>query len=134
MLNIPVSFTIAQAALESAWGESKLTLQANNLFGIKADKSWTGKTVMMPTREFVNKQWITINSLWRSYNNWTESILDHSKFIHDNPRYRFCFISKLDGLAFAKAIQAAGYATDPDYSNKIISIINSNNLLELDTK
>lgn len=64
---IPASFTVAQAALESSWAKSQLALTGFNLFGVKADKSWKGAALTLPTREFINKQWVTVPAVWRKY-------------------------------------------------------------------
>lgn len=124
---IPVSFTIAQAALESAWGESKLAKAGKNLFGVKADKSWTGPVVLMPTREFIDGKWITIDAGWREYEDWQECLDDHSRFLMNNKRYKVAF-SHTDGPGFADEVARAGYATDPDYAKKIKQIISAHNL------
>lgn len=128
---IPASFVVADAALESAWGGSMLTQQAFNLFGVKADPSWTGPTISMNTREYLNGQWIVVPALWRKYADWLGSINDHAQFLLTNPRYQPAF-AYTTGALFAKAIQAAGYATDPQYATKIIEIITAHNLGMLD--
>jgi len=129
--NIPASFVVADAALESGWGKSLLTVQGFNLFGVKADSSWKGATLTMQTREFLNGQWIMVPALWRKYPDWLASINDHAQFLLTNARYSGCFSHK-DGIGFAQAVQSAGYATDPLYGEKIISIINQYKLSNLD--
>jgi flagellar rod assembly protein/muramidase FlgJ len=129
--NIPASFVVADAALESGWGSSGLTQKAMNLFGVKADSSWTGPTYSIPTREYLNGQWVMEQALFREYSNWLGSIQDHAAFLIDNPRYAPAF-SATDGPSFAQAVAAAGYATDPQYAQKIIAIINAHNLTSLD--
>ena len=128
---IPASFTVADAALESGWGGSQLAQQAHNLFGIKADASWNGPTVSMPTREYENGQWVTAEANWRSYPDWLSSIQDHATFLQNQPRYASAF-QCTDGPDFATAIANCGYATDPNYASEIISIINGRNLTQLD--
>lgn len=125
---IPSGFTVAQAALESAWGSSKLTEKANNLFGIKADKSWKGPTVTMMTREHINGEWISVPATWRSYETWADCLLDHANFFHVNPRYAKALEYPHDSEKFAIEAQKAGYATDPEYADKIINIIRGHNL------
>lgn len=129
--NIPASFVVAEAALESGWGASRLTQQAMNLFGVKADSSWKGPTYAIPTREFLNGQWTMVNALFRKYSDWLGSINDHAQFLMTNPRYAGAFKFS-DGPGFAYAVAAAGYATDPQYAQKIIEIINAHNLTSLD--
>lgn len=128
---IPASFTVAEAALESGWGTSQLAAQGFNLFGVKADKAWKGDTLTMRTREFIKGQWVIVPALWRKYANWLGCIEDHATFLLTNPRYKPAF-DHADGPGFAKAVAAAGYATDPDYADKIISVIRTHNLAELD--
>lgn len=128
---IPASFTVAQAALESGWASSQLAQQYFNLFGVKADSSWTGTTVMLPTTEYVNGQRTTVQARWRVYSSWLASLQDRAQFLLTNPRYRPAFACS-NACDFARAVQAAGYATDPNYAAKIISVINSHSLLALD--
>ncbi len=124
---IPMGFTIAQAALESEWAKSGLTIQTNNLFGIKADSSWHGESISMPTVEHIGGKEVTVPAKWRKYPNWQASIDDHVEFLlHD--RYKPAFAHKDDIAQFAKAIQVAGYSTDEHYAEKIMSIIKSHNL------
>ncbi|PYE21324.1 flagellar protein FlgJ [Paraburkholderia silvatlantica] len=130
---IPASFVVAEAALESGWGASQLTQQAMNLFGVKADSSWSGPVYAIHTREYLNGQWVMVNALFRKYSDWLGSISDHAAFLMNNPRYAPAF-AWVDGISFAKAIAAAGYATDPQYAQKLASIIKSHNLLSLDMR
>ena len=127
---VPASFTIAQAILESSWG---LKAPGNNLFGIKADSSWRGATVTVHTHEVINGERVAIDARFRAYANWQGSMDDHGKFLLQNRRYNACFLCCEDSEKFAHAIAAAGYATDPDYAEKIISIIRHHNLKEFDT-
>ncbi|WP_273121280.1 glycoside hydrolase family 73 protein [Ferrovum myxofaciens] len=127
---IPASFTIAQAALESAWGESQLTRAANNLFGIKADASWTGERYRIATAEYVAGQKETINAWFRQYANWQESILDHARFLK-GARYAGAFKTG-SGITFGYAIASAGYATDSNYGTKIARVIHTHGLESLD--
>jgi flagellum-specific peptidoglycan hydrolase FlgJ len=126
---IPASFTIAQAALESAWGEKA---PGNNLFGIKANKAWTGAVTEFATHEVINGQRIAITDKFRAYPSWRESINDHADFFRKNPRYAACF-KEISGAGWARAVAAAGYATDPSYAKLIISIIGGRNLQQYDT-
>lgn len=119
---IPYGFTIAEAALESGWGESMLFKEAMNLFGVKADSSWNGELLSMNTKEFINGAWVTIPAKWRKYSNLQDCIDDHSQFLIQNPRYKDCF-QYTSSSDFAIAVAKAGYATDPDYSDKLCSII-----------
>jgi flagellum-specific peptidoglycan hydrolase FlgJ len=130
---IPASFTIAQAALESSWGGSKLLQDACNLFGVKADASWRGETISMKTGEHLNGKDVVVAASWRKYKNWQDCIDDHAKFLLQD-RYKAAFDHCDDAYTFAKIIASRGYATDPLYANKIIAIIHSHNLLTFDRK
>lgn len=127
------SITLAQAILESGWGQSGLAIEGNNLFGIKADESWTGPVIEMVTQEFVNGQYITIIARWRVYDRWEQSVLDHGKFLKENSRYEQAgvFAAK-DYREQAEAILRAGYATSPDYANKLCSVIENYELHKYD--
>ena len=128
---VPASITIAQAALESAWGESGLAKAGNNLFGIKADSRWRGETLTLNTREFIKGQWVVVPAKWRKYASWQASIDDHAAFLKQNQRYAPCF-SCLAADAFVRALAKAGYATDPLYADKVIGVMNKHNLISFD--
>lgn len=128
------SVLIAQAGLESSWGTSSLTSKYNNAFGVKAGKSWTGKTVTLPTKEYRNGQYVSVMGTFRVYDSLAESIADRNKLFDLN-------IYKKQGVRQAqtpeaqiKAIAAAGYATDANYVSKILNTIKSNNLTIYDEK
>lgn len=123
------SVTIAQAAVESSWGRSLLTTQANNLFGIKG--SYQGQSVMMPTKEFVNGDYINVNAAFRKYPNRTASINDHGSFLNVNPRYKN-ILGVRDYRKVTQGLQSAGYATSPTYANTLNSIITQYNLTQYD--
>jgi flagellum-specific peptidoglycan hydrolase FlgJ len=129
--SVPASFTVAQAALESAWGESMLARQGKNLFGVKADSSWQGEVLTINTREFLHGTWVMVPDLWRKYTDWQTCMDDHAAFLHQNRRYAACF-QCTSGDAFARAVAKAGYATDPDYAAKLVSIITQHQLAALD--
>ena len=129
------SITLAQAILESSWGASGLATEGNNLFGIKADESWTGPVIEMVTQEFVNGGYITIVARWRVYDRWEQSVLDHGKFLKENSRYEQAGVFKAkDYREQAEAILRAGYATDPNYVNKLCSMIESYELNKYDNQ
>ncbi|GKU81195.1 phage tail protein [Niallia sp. NCCP-28] len=126
------SITAAQGALESNWGRSSLTIDCNNLFGIKADSSWTGaKKAYRTAEQDSNGNVYYVTAYFRAYSNWTESILDHGQFFHDNSRYA-AVIGLTDYTAQAQAIKAAGYATDTEYVSKLTSIIEAHDLASWD--
>jgi len=126
------SLTVAQAILESGWGESKLTVNANALFGIKADARWSGKTYAIATKEcYDGVNFVTVNARFRAYNSWEESITDHSAFLLANPRYA-AVVGERDYRKACAAIQKAGYATDPGYAAKLIKLIETYGLTAYD--
>jgi peptidoglycan hydrolase-like protein with peptidoglycan-binding domain len=124
------SLTIAQAILESGWGTSQLSIRAKNLFGIKAFSDWTGGRITLPTTEWYNGQMKIIEADFRAYDSFNDSIEDHNKLL-GYTRYRPVREST-DYREACQKIYECGYATDPRYSEKLISIIESNRLFEFD--
>ncbi|STY35332.1 glucosaminidase domain-containing protein [Listeria fleischmannii] len=127
---ILTSVTLAQAILESNWGESELASQANNLFGVKGRSGQP--VVSMPTKEFTDGKWIEIKANFRKYTNWNESLDDHAQlFVNgtswSKTKYHGVLGAK-DYKIAAQEIMKAGYATDPDYASKLISIVEKYNL------
>lgn len=132
------SITISQAILESNWGNSKLTREANNLFGIKADKSWYGPRVSYTTEEY-NGEYIIAE--FRKYESWSDSIEDHTNFLIMNKRYKKNgLFSTGEYKKQAQALENAGYATTTNsegkkvYAEKLIGVIESNGLNKIDAK
>jgi flagellar protein FlgJ len=125
---IPASFTLAQAALESSWGSR---VRGNNLFGIKADKAWNGKTVDVPTHEVIKGQRVAMVDKFRAYDTWAECLADRARFLKANPRYAKCF-HETSGEGWARAIAAAGYATDPEYADKLIAVMRGRKMSQYD--
>lgn len=130
------SVKLAQAALETGWGKSVIG-EAKNMFGIKARGAntpyWKGAFVMKSTQEYTNGAYHTVSEPFRKYISLADSIRDHTYFLQQNPRYASVFKAKTPEEQ-ANALFACGYATDPPYAAKLISIINSNNLISLDQK
>ncbi|KPJ23015.1 glucosaminidase domain-containing protein [Streptococcus phocae] len=123
------SLTAAQAILESGWGKYA---PHNALFGIKADKSWTGKSFNTKTQEEYQPGVVTdIVDRFRAYDSWGESIADHGQFLVDNPRYK-SVIGETDYKKACHAIKDAGYATASDYAELLIQLIEENNLQKWD--
>lgn len=124
------SVAFAQAALESGWGTSSLATRYNNLFGIKG--SYLGNSVKLPTTEFYDgKTPVNIVDGFRAYPNWNTSILDYGNFLNVNSRYKKS-IGMRDPYQQISEIWRAGYATDPNYVSKIMSIINANGVSQWD--
>lgn len=122
---IPASITLAQGILESGCGSSDLAIQANNHFGIKCHKEWTGKTY---TKDDEEK-----NECFRKYNNAEESYNDHSLFLTTRERYADLFqLKSTDYKGWAHGLKKAGYATNPQYPQLLIKIIEEENLHQYD--
>ncbi|MBC1588463.1 GW domain-containing glycosaminoglycan-binding protein [Listeria welshimeri] len=119
------SVTLAQAILESNWGESGLSKNSNNLFGIKG--TYEGKSVSMDTMEASGAT--TAN--FRVYPSWKESIEDHTDLITQNDRYKGA-VGETDYRKSLQAIKDGGYATDPEYVSKLVAIIERYNLDQYD--
>lgn len=131
--NVPASLTIAQGILESADGNSTLSRLANNLFGMKG--TGTAGSISLPTREYIGGIWITVNAQFRKYNNWGESVADHSNLFLNGVSWNRDLYKNVigkDGITAAQEVAKAGYATDPNYSTKLINLITENNLLQYD--
>lgn len=127
---VPASVTLAQAILESGRGESGLSRDAKNFFGIKGEGP--AGHVIMPTREVLGGKSVMVNAKFRKYNTAAESFADHGRFFLDNKRYRTAIEHKEDAHRFAVEIQRAGYATDPHYSEVLIKLINQFDLTRFD--
>lgn len=124
---IPASITLGQAILESGAGTGPLSVQANNHFGIKCHKEWTGASI----RHTDDAE----NECFRKYDDPSHSFRDHSYFLVSRPRYADLFkLEKDDYKAWAKGLKAAGYATDPKYPDKLISLIERYQLQKYDAE
>lgn len=122
---IPASITLAQGCLESENGNSVLARKSNNHFGIKCKNDWKGASVLHHDDE--------LNECFRKYQHVEESYIDHTDFLVQNARYAYLFkISHKDYQAWAKGLKAAGYATDPNYAEKLIKIIEEEELHQYD--
>lgn len=122
---IPASITLAQGILESGAGRGELTQKANNHFGIKCHTTWTGERVYHDDDE--------AGECFRKYKDAKYSFRDHSLFLTQRSRYKDLFkLKKDDYVGWAKGLKKAGYATDPKYPDKLIAIIEKNNLTQFD--
>ena len=122
---IPASITLAQGILESGAGRGELSKKANNHFGIKCHKGWTGERVYHDDDRD--------QECFRKYKDPETSFRDHSLFLTGRSRYSGLFNLKEDDYeAWAKGLRKAGYATDPKYPQKLIGIIERYNLSEFD--
>ena len=125
------SVAIAQAILETGWGKSSLMMKANAIYGIKATSNWNGKVYNSKTNEVYDGKVYNIVSCFRAYNSLEESIADYFNLICTNYRKALVTNSPLECI---QAIKNGGYATDPQYVNKIMSIINNWNLTKFDNR
>ncbi len=113
---IPASITLAQGILESGYGKGTLAKKANNHFGIKCHKGWRGKSISHDDD--------AKGECFRSYKNPLISYKDHSLFLVERGRYSSLFkLNRKDYKSWAIGLKAAGYATDPKYAEKLISLI-----------
>lgn len=119
------SITIAQAILESDWGDSQLTTKYNNLFGVKGDSP--DNTKQMTTQEYIDGKWQTVTARFRAYPSYDASLLEHAQLFHKgtswNPEQYEHFLAADNYQAAAQALQTDGYATDPGYATKLINLI-----------
>ncbi|GGF67869.1 hypothetical protein GCM10010912_11080 [Paenibacillus albidus] len=130
---IAASLTIAQAALESGFGNSELTVRAHNLFGMKG-KGPAG-SINMQTTEYVDGKAVKVTATFRAYHNWGESVKDHSALLLNGVSWNRNLYSRVvgaPGQTAAREIAAAGYATDPNYAAKLIQMMDRNNLYQYD--
>lgn len=117
---------LAQAALESGWGKREIPAAdgspSHNLFGIKATGDWHGKTTQIITTEYINGVKQKVKAAFRVYDSYEHALSDYAKLLTKNPRYRGV-VQSGSAEQGAKALQAGGYATDPAYAKKLITII-----------
>ena len=134
-LGVDKRVLIAQAALETGWGEH-ITKDGSsnsfNLFNIKSDQRWQGNSINITTIEF--HQGVAEKQLanFRAYSSYEESFEDYVDFVQNNPRYQAALASASDSQEYIKKLHEAGYATDPNYSEKIIAILNQPEIKEIE--
>jgi flagellar protein FlgJ len=126
VLGVDPRHLIAQAALETHWGQSlpqdPAGRSSNNLFGIKASADWTGSAVSGATQEYQNGVATNTTAQFKAYATPTQSFQDYVALLRNNPRYSAALNTGSDVHAFAAGLQRGGYATDPDYANKITAV------------
>ena len=123
---VPASITLAQGLLESGAGRSLLARRSNNHFGIKCH-GWRGRKVYHDDD--------AEDECFRAYREVEDSYEDHSKFLVSGPRYAFLFkLKSTDYKGWAKGLKKAGYATDPSYANRLITIIEDYELYKYDSQ
>ncbi len=135
-LGVEPKVILAQAALESGWGRSVIKnsngSNSFNLFNIKADKAWQGKQAQVATLEFDQGIPKKVNAGFRSYDSFKESFRDYVDFIKSNPRYGDALKKAGNAEQYMHELQRAGYATDPKYADKVMSIYQGNTMAEFE--
>jgi len=120
-------FILGQAALESGWGRGEIRMadggSSHNLFGIKAGGGWRGATADVMTTEYVNGAPVKTVERFRAYSSYADAFKDYASLLAANPRYAGVLNERNDPAAFARGLQQAGYATDPNYADKLTRVI-----------
>jgi peptidoglycan hydrolase FlgJ len=131
LLGVNPLLLTAQAALETGWGQyvikGKDGQNTHNLFNIKSDKRWAGESASVTTLEYYKGVPVKERADFRSYGSFTESFQDYVNFLAKNPRYQETLASANSEHQYAHALQKAGYATDPQYANKVLAIFDQLN-------
>jgi flagellar protein FlgJ len=126
-LGLPTEALLAQAALETGWGGHVMQAadgrSSHNLFGIKADQRWSGTRVKQETLEFEQDIAVRRREYFRTYASFEESFRDYVAFLKQNPRYTEALQNTQNAAQYFKALQDAGYATDPNYAQKIVRVM-----------
>jgi flagellar protein FlgJ len=130
MTGIPAQFMLGQAALETGWGKREIRAAdgtpSHNLFGVKAGGNWKGAVVETVTTEYVNGVPQKSVEKFRAYDSYADAFRDYANLLRGNPRYAGVMAQAAQGLdaeGFANGLQRAGYATDPNYADKLSRII-----------
>lgn len=125
---MPANYMLGQAALETGWGKREIKTSdgtnSYNLFGIKATGNWQGKVAETTTTEYIDGVKQQRVEKFRAYDNYADSFKDFANLIQNNPRYKSVMENVNSVSGYANALQNAGYATDPNYANKLASVIN----------
>jgi flagellar protein FlgJ len=131
-LGISARLLVAQSALETGWGKHTMKFadgrSSNNLFGIKAGPDWQGPSLQKTSLEFRDGILQSQVSRFRAYDTPAQSFADYVEFVHSNPRYQQALTQAGDDQAFIREIHNAGYATDPQYADKVLNILKGETL------
>lgn len=129
---IPARFLMGHAALESGWGRNEIRAAdgtpSHNLFGIKADGNWQGRSVETMTTEYIDGVARKKSESFRAYDSYQEAFRDYAGLLNSRPRYAEVLKNTHDVCAYARELQEAGYATDPRYAAKLAGVIESKSL------
>jgi flagellar protein FlgJ len=124
---IPARFMLGQAALETGWGKAEIRgadgQNSHNLFGIKAGGGWKGRTVDIVTTEYVGGKPQKQVDSFRAYDSYADAFRDYANLLRGNARYQNAVAQGQDAVGFAQSLQQAGYATDPNYAEKLMRVI-----------
>jgi flagellar protein FlgJ len=119
---------LAQAAVETGWGKHLIHnaqgQSSHNLFGVKADRNWTGDKTLIDSIEFEQGIAKSKKSPFRAYGSFGEALQDYVDFVKQNPRYEAAVNNSQEAPRYFAELQQAGYATDPEYANKVVSVLN----------
>jgi flagellar protein FlgJ len=120
---IPAPFMLGQAGLESGWGKHEIRHKDGsssfNLFGIKAGADWKGKVAEVMTTEYIQNQAVKVVARFRAYDSYADSFKDYAKLITGSARYAKAAENMHSAQSYAANLQQAGYATDPQYAQKL---------------
>ena len=123
---IPARFLVAQAALETGWGEKVLKnaqgMSSYNVFNLKAGSRWDGPTLSLPVREYAAGAPVTEHATFRMYGSYADAFADYARLLTQAPRYA-AVLGQREAAAFARTLHQAGFATDPGYAAKLERII-----------
>jgi len=124
---IPARFMLGQAALETGWGKAEIRgadgQNSHNLFGIKTGSNWKGRTVDIVTTEYVGGKPQKQVDSFRAYDSYADAFRDYANLLRGNARYQNAVAQGQDAVGFAQSLQQAGYATDPNYAQKLMRVI-----------
>lgn len=125
-IGVDARYLVAQAALETGWGKSIIRQQdgtsSHNLFGIKSHNSWDGESARVLTTEYQGGKAVKEAASFRAYDSYAHSFEDYVSFLQSNGRYQNALSSTENPEQFARELQKAGYATDPQYARKVTQI------------
>ncbi|MDW6001563.1 flagellar assembly peptidoglycan hydrolase FlgJ [Vibrio mangrovi] len=125
VLGVDASVLLAQAALETGWGTKVVANSrgsSHNLFNIKADRSWQGDKMATQTLEYYGHTPVVEKASFRAYDSYQDSFNDYVNFLSGNPRYMAALSHQGDATSFIQGIHQAGYATDPEYAEKVLRV------------
>ena len=132
---IPASVTIAQAILESGWGNTRLAVMAHNYFGIKAAADAAPDAYMrFPTWEYDLGKRVMVDADFAKYPSVEECFAAHARLLATAPRYALCMAAKDDAAKFCEQLQACGYSTSPHYASQLMELIQEFDLTQYDAE